>query len=570
MVGAVTTLIIIVAVFLAYNANNGLPFVPVYRVSVDVPSGARLVRNNEVRIGGHRVGVVESIETTRVSGGDRPTDTAETSTGASDEIGNVAARLNLKLDQSASPIPEDSIFRVRYRSSFGLKYLEIIRGEGADAEEGYVFNGLDDGPICKLPVDPKSFVASEDAAAKNGCFQPQTEFDAIANTFDTKTRTAARTNLVGFGDAFAGRGGSLNIAIEELRPLFQNLKPVARVLADPDTQLRRFIQALARTAEIVAPVAVQQADLFTQGAIAFDAISSNPAALRAAISEGRPLLEQGIGQLRRQRPFLAEFAELSRRLRPGVHQLRFAVPVLNDAVEVGTPVLKRSVSMNHKLRDVLVALKETVQQTSTKTSLQRLKDTFDTAKPLAKFVAPIQTVCNYWNYDWTFLAESLSDRDQTGFNFRQTIVAMPLGGLEFALGPIPIKLEGQVQTPLAGYSGLPANGRAGPVTQIPPNPDIQDGEFAPHHLPVLYGQPYAPQGQPNLGQYPDCQPGQTGYALGRYPIPGQPQSNPAVLTPDLPGSRGITNVFFTDSGKRITKTTNIPSHLPKPIPGISP
>ena len=28
MVGAITTLIVIVAVFLAYNANNGLPFVP--------------------------------------------------------------------------------------------------------------------------------------------------------------------------------------------------------------------------------------------------------------------------------------------------------------------------------------------------------------------------------------------------------------------------------------------------------------------------------------------------------------------------------------------------------------
>src|SRR5213593_5287787 len=66
MVGAVTTLIVIVAVFLAYNANNGLPFVPVYRVSVEVPNGARLVKNNEVRIGGHRVGVVESIEPIQV------------------------------------------------------------------------------------------------------------------------------------------------------------------------------------------------------------------------------------------------------------------------------------------------------------------------------------------------------------------------------------------------------------------------------------------------------------------------------------------------------------------------
>ena len=67
MVGAITTLIAVVAVFLAYNANNGLPFVSVYRVSVEIPNSARLVRNNEVRLGGHRVGVVESIEAVRAS-----------------------------------------------------------------------------------------------------------------------------------------------------------------------------------------------------------------------------------------------------------------------------------------------------------------------------------------------------------------------------------------------------------------------------------------------------------------------------------------------------------------------
>ena len=30
LIGAATTLVVIVAVFLAYNANNGLPFVPTY------------------------------------------------------------------------------------------------------------------------------------------------------------------------------------------------------------------------------------------------------------------------------------------------------------------------------------------------------------------------------------------------------------------------------------------------------------------------------------------------------------------------------------------------------------
>ena len=74
MVGAITTLIVIVAVFLAYNANNGLPFVPVYRVSAEMCNAARLAPNNEVRIGGNRVGVVESIETIELELGGRVSD----------------------------------------------------------------------------------------------------------------------------------------------------------------------------------------------------------------------------------------------------------------------------------------------------------------------------------------------------------------------------------------------------------------------------------------------------------------------------------------------------------------
>ena len=61
LVGAVTVLIVLVAVFLAYNANNGLPFVPTYDVWAQLPGGANLVKSNEVRVGGFRVGVVDKI-----------------------------------------------------------------------------------------------------------------------------------------------------------------------------------------------------------------------------------------------------------------------------------------------------------------------------------------------------------------------------------------------------------------------------------------------------------------------------------------------------------------------------
>ena len=554
MVGAVTTLIVIVAVFLAYNANNGLPFVPVYRVSVEIPNAARVGNNNEIRIGGSRVGVVESIEPVV---NEAATDTAQAGDGNT-SVPTVGARLNLKLDKTAEPLPQDSVFRVRYKSSFGLKYIEIVRGTGEPAPEGFVFDGTNDSEVpgfvgCDLPTDPETFSESIPEQAKDGCFQPQTEFDAISNTFDTATREDARTNLLGYGNAFAGRGMSLNDAIEGLRPLIENLGPVSRTLADPSTQLRRFFAELGDTARIVVPVSDQQAQFFTNAAVAFAAISSDPEALKATISEGPATLRTAIDTLPRQRPFLAEFAELSRRLRPGVQELRVALPSLNSAVQVGTPVLNRTPALNRDLRSALAELRRLVEQGTTKVSLQRLRETFGEAKPLLRWVVPAQTVCNYFNYWTTFLPESLSDNDSVGYTFRQGLTNTPPGPIAVQLGPLTLTVPGEAQGPLAGYSGIQANGKAGPL----PNPS-DDGVFKPTELPILHGNPYSPSGQKDA----DCQAGQTGYILGDLRIPGQPISNPTVGVSDIPGSRGPTKLFYEQGGVRTFKDTRVESRQP--------
>ena len=57
LVGAVTVLVTIVAVFLSYNANSGLPFVPTYDLKANLPNASQLVEGFEVRIGGARVGL---------------------------------------------------------------------------------------------------------------------------------------------------------------------------------------------------------------------------------------------------------------------------------------------------------------------------------------------------------------------------------------------------------------------------------------------------------------------------------------------------------------------------------
>ena len=72
LVGAVTLLVVIVGVFLAYNANSGLPFVPTYTLKAELPTGAKLVKGNEVRIGGFRVGAVSQDRGRRAPPGRAP------------------------------------------------------------------------------------------------------------------------------------------------------------------------------------------------------------------------------------------------------------------------------------------------------------------------------------------------------------------------------------------------------------------------------------------------------------------------------------------------------------------
>ncbi len=51
----------IVAVTLAYQANNGLPFVPKYHLNVQVRDATEFTRGGEVHMGGALVGAVRTI-----------------------------------------------------------------------------------------------------------------------------------------------------------------------------------------------------------------------------------------------------------------------------------------------------------------------------------------------------------------------------------------------------------------------------------------------------------------------------------------------------------------------------
>ena len=385
LIGAATTLVVLVAVFLAYNANNGLPFVPTYSLKVNVPSAANLVKGNEVRVGGTRVGIVDDITPVR------------------HPDGSITAELNLKLQTSIKPLPVDSTVLVRPRSALGLKYVEITKGSST--------KGFADGATVSLSHAKPHPV----------------EFDEFLGTFNERTRNASRVNLYEFGNALAGRGLDINTAIHDLNPLLRYLGPVANNLVDRRTHLVDFIHALDQASAEVAPVAQQQGQLFRNLDITFGAIDSVRSDYQASIRNAPPSLDAAIRSLPPQRPFLVNSTGLVRELKPGVKALGTAAPTLADALELGTGSLRRSVAFNARLKPTFESLERFAEDPLVALGIHDLTNTSQILEPTVTHLAPVQTVCNYITLWFRNVSSLLSEGDTNGTSQRFIIISAPSG-----------------------------------------------------------------------------------------------------------------------------------------------
>ena len=385
LIGAATVLVVLVAVFLAYNANKGLPFVPTYQLRAEVPSAANLVVGNDVRIGGARVGFVDGISAER------------------QDDGTTIAVLDLTLERDVSPLPRDSTLIIRPRSALGLKYVEITRG--SDSE------GFDEGatiPIAQATPTP-------------------VEFDEVLGMFDADTRDAIAANTTGFGDAFAGRGESINTAIGAFRPLLRDIQPVARNLASPETNLRRFFGELGDAAAIVAPAAETQAELFVNLDTTFRALREVTPEIQQSIIGGVPALDTAIRTLPVQRPFLRNTEGLFRELQPGAAALRQYAPSIAGALVEGTRTLPRTPPFNRRLASLLDELQVFAEDPQVRQGLQATTTTLQSLNPTLAYITPAQTVCNYLTLWFRNVSSLLSVGDRNGTWQRFIIVATPQG-----------------------------------------------------------------------------------------------------------------------------------------------
>jgi virulence factor Mce-like protein len=385
LIGAITTLIVVVAVFLSYNANNGLPFVPTYNIKVELPEGSGLQPSNQVRIAGTRVGIISSLS---------PEENPRT--------GRFTAIANLKLEKKVQPLPADTKAVVQSVSAVGLKYLELEKGSARQT--------LKAGQT--IPVAQT---------------REPVNIEELFNMFSKPTRTAIKINTNNFGDGLAGRGLGLNNVIHELRPLVTKGVPVLRNLANPATGLHELFVALDRAASQTAPVAEQNAELFSDLDTFFKAWASVTPSVEKANTGGPASLEQAIYSLPHEAPFYEDAAEFMHLLRPSASSLRTVAPQLGHAFSVGAVNFASATALNTRLAEASQALQEFAQNPVVSLAFEDFAQTLEIGSPLLAGLTPEQVNCNYLTLAFRNLASLATENIGVGSVDRASTLLSPIG-----------------------------------------------------------------------------------------------------------------------------------------------
>jgi virulence factor Mce-like protein len=378
LVGSMILAIGLIGIVLSYRANRGLPFVPSYEIKVQVPDAAELIEGgSEVRVGGARVGLVTKVQAEPGRGG-KP----------------AYAELTLALEKDQEPIAMDSHVKVRPRSILGAKYLDLEPGRSA--------KGLPAGGT--LPLSQG---------------RPVVELDEAFNVFDDATTRGLQATITNLGDAFAGRGQSMNDGIAATRRLLPPLQRVLTNLIAPDTQLARFVRGTAAFGEALAPVAPELLDLFDNGAATLRALEATGPALGDAIEELPKTEAAGSRSLRLIRPVLADLASITRSIRPGTVLLPPATLGLRDALRAGTPILKRTPALADRLGTSLAALGALSRDPNAARAVRKLTTTVQVLKPTLDTLLPAQVTCNLLPVAFRNAASTIGTGDSSGswFNF---------------------------------------------------------------------------------------------------------------------------------------------------------
>jgi ABC-type transporter Mla subunit MlaD len=403
LIGAITLLIAMVAIYIVYNANAGLPFVPTYDVRAVIDDAEHMGKTGDVRIAGVLVGKVGSRHLEVMPDG------------------TTRAVLDLALERWVNPLPADSQIQMRAMSSLGSNYVEIVPGTSREPLRG----------------DPPT-IHSDHAP-------PEISFSDSLEAYDKKTRGRFGRWLGGAGDALAGRGSDLNAVIAVAPQAMTHLDGAAQVLASGaragDSNLGRFIDGFLHLSRATEPVASQQAAFFRGLDATFGPLAQASDDVGAATAAAPPLFDAGIRGLPVQSRMVRATSDLFAVLRPGIHAVSGASADV-EAMATGSPRAFNAVAkLSPLLGDTGRALSSLAHEPITDPSLATTADTFDTLRPTVGDLRASQVVCNYPGVALRNLMSVLSEGTSNG-NFFGVGAALILPGPNGEAGPAAAPANG--------------------------------------------------------------------------------------------------------------------------------
>ena len=188
---ALALVILLAAWLLLFRGNGGHEYTLLFE------NAGQLVEDNDVQVGGRRVGSVTDIELT------------------SDN----QAAVKVELEEPYAPLREGTKATIRLTSLSGIANRYIALTPAPESAEE-----LDDG-----------------ATLTTAATTPVVDLDQIFDTLDEKTRGDLQDVVKGFATQFRGKGGEAGEATKYLNPLLSTSRRLVGQLTEDEAGLTRFI-----------------------------------------------------------------------------------------------------------------------------------------------------------------------------------------------------------------------------------------------------------------------------------------------------------------------------------------
>jgi phospholipid/cholesterol/gamma-HCH transport system substrate-binding protein len=358
-------LVVALAAWLLLRGEGGTEYTLLFE------NAGQLVPDNDVQVGGRRVGSVRSIELTD----------------------NNQAAVKVRVEEPFAPLREGTKATIRLTSLSGIanRYIALTPGpEGAKA----------------LP---------DEATLTTAATSPVVDLDQIFNTLDEKTRGDLQDVVKGFAVQYAGRGREAGEAAKYFNPLLSTSRRLVGQLTEDEGSLTRF---LVDSSRLVTALAEKRDDLSalvgntnaTAQAIASEnvalaeALGLLPTTLRRANTTFvnlRATLDDLDALVAESKPATKDLAPFLRELRPLIAEARPTIRDLSTAVHRSGP--------DNDLTDATVRM-PSLQSVATP-AFRDGRQALQKAQPVLEFLRPYAPDLTGWLRDF---GQGASNYDANG------------------------------------------------------------------------------------------------------------------------------------------------------------